>query len=237
LQFNLRRSTILYLIRRPSFRPEIKMAVLPYTTATGNVERALLAIKAAATPTNVNQDFVKTILKIPGGSGNQIASLLKKIGFVNADGTPSDIYKRFRNSSSTGLAATEALKVGYGPLSRRNEYWLALPDEQLRGLIIEETGQGDDSPVVTMVLNTIKGIKKFASSSQTEVDEKPAKADPIERQLPTPSLLPQTGQGQSIGLNLGYTINLNLPATSDIAVFNAIFKSLKENLPKGTNGN
>jgi len=212
------------------------MAVLPYTTATGNVERALLAIKAAATPTNVNQDFVKTILKIPGGSGNQIASLLKKIGFVNADGTPSDIYKRFRNSSSTSSAAAEALKVGYGPLYRRNEYWHALTDDELRGLIIEETGQGDDSPVVTMVLNTIKGIKKFVTLSQTEIDEKPAKMDPVEPHPVYPILPPQLGHGQSIGLNLGYTINLNLPATSDIAVFNAIFKSLKENLLKGANG-
>ena len=32
------------------------------------------------------------------------------------------------------------------------------------------------------------------------------------------------------GLRLGYTINLNLPATTDIAVFNAIFKSLREHL-------
>ena len=31
-------------------------------------------------------------------------------------------------------------------------------------------------------------------------------------------------------IRLGYTINLNLPQTSDIAVFNAIFKSLKEHL-------
>lgn len=36
--------------------------------------------------------------------------------------------------------------------------------------------------------------------------------------------------GSGLGLNLGYTINLNLPATSDPAVFNAIFKSLKEHL-------
>ena len=41
---------------------------------------------------------------------------------------------------------------------------------------------------------------------------------------------------EGIGLNLAYTINLNLPATSDIAVFNAIFKSLKENLLKDANG-
>src|SRR3954463_3412306 len=31
-------------------------------------------------------------------------------------------------------------------------------------------------------------------------------------------------------INLAYTINLNLPATSDQAVFNAIFRSLKEHL-------
>ena len=36
--------------------------------------------------------------------------------------------------------------------------------------------------------------------------------------------------GKNIGFSLGYTINLNLPATSDPAVFDAIFKSLKENL-------
>jgi hypothetical protein len=32
------------------------------------------------------------------------------------------------------------------------------------------------------------------------------------------------------GLRLSYTINLNLPATTEIEVFNAIFKSLRENL-------
>jgi hypothetical protein len=33
-----------------------------------------------------------------------------------------------------------------------------------------------------------------------------------------------------IKLNLAYTINLVLPKTEDVAVFNAIFKSLRENL-------
>ena len=37
-------------------------------------------------------------------------------------------------------------------------------------------------------------------------------------------------------MNLSYTINLNLPATSDIAVFNAIFKSLKENVLSAADG-
>ena len=36
-----------------------------------------------------------------------------------------------------------------------------------------------------------------------------------------------TGQ---VGFNVSYTINLNLPETTNPDVFNAIFKSLKENL-------
>ena len=214
------------------------MSVLPYVTAPGNVERALLAIKAAATPESVTQDFVKTILKIPGGSGNQIASLLKKVGFVRPDGAPSDIYKRFRNSASSGAAAAEALKVGYAPLTQRNEYWHALSDEKLRGLIIEETGQSDDSPVVTLILSTIKGIKKFATFNRQEPEQQAEKLDVTENPPALPALptLPQQ-HAHSVGLNLGYTINLNLPATSDIAVFNAVFKSLKENLLKVSDAN
>jgi hypothetical protein len=88
------------------------MASLPYVTATGNVERALKGIKTAATPDSVSQDFVKTILGIKGGSGNQITAYLKKIGFATADGTPTELYKKFRNSATEGWAAAQALKAG-----------------------------------------------------------------------------------------------------------------------------
>ena len=200
------------------------MSALPYVTAPGNVEKALLGIKAAATPENVTQDFVKTILKIKGGSGNQIASYLKKIGFANTDGTPTDIYKRFRNSSSSGAAAFDALKIGYGALKARNEYWY-----KLEGLIVEETGQAEDAQVVGLTLTCIKGLKRFATfdppAEPTVI--KMEEAPKLPAQVPG---VPPPNNTQTVGLRLGYTINLNLPTTSDVAVFNAIFKSLKENL-------
>lgn len=206
------------------------MATLPYTTAPGNIERALIAIKSAATPDRVTQDFVKTILKIPGGSGDQITAFLRKVGFVNADGTPSDLYKRFRNEATSGAAVAEALKLGYAPLYRRNEFMHALPEEELRGIVIVETGAAKDSVVPDNVVASIEGLKKFAKFNGS-----PA---PVEQQAPAAALIPRPEEPRSdtlhrsrrVGMNLSYTINLNLPATSDIAVFNAIFKSLKENL-------
>jgi hypothetical protein len=77
-----------------------------------------------------------------------------------------------------------------------------------------------------MTLNTIKGVKKFANFDKSDQESRsPTVVDPLP---PVPQNI--QNHAQTLGLNLGYTINLNLPATSDIAVFNAIFKSLKENL-------
>ena len=226
------------------------MAALPYVTATGNIERAFSSIKQAATPTTISQDFVKTILQIPGGSGNQMTSFLRKIGFVAPDATPSSLYTRFRSTDpeTSGAAAAEALKIGYAPLYMRNEYMHQLSDEKLRGLIIEETGAGGDSSVATMILNCIKAIKKHANfhakgrAVTIEIPQEagwqgngsgPSQGSPNENgRADTENFAPLSS---GVGLNLAYTINLNLPATSDISVFNAIFKSLKENLLKSSN--
>jgi hypothetical protein len=42
----------------------------------------------------------------------------------------------------------------------------------------------------------------------------------------------KTKKESGMKLNLAYSINLHLPASDDIKVFDAIFKSLKENLLK-----
>jgi hypothetical protein len=227
------------------------MASLPYVTATGNIGRALLAIKNAATPPTVSQDFVKTILGIHGGSGSQMTSFLRKIGFVGQDGKPTVIYTRFRSTDTetSGAAVADALRVGYARLYARNEYMHSLSDEKLKGLIIEETGAGGDSNVVGLVLNCIKALKKhavFMPKGAVVVGPDVGKDKLLKRESGSgndeseDSHSGENGQRsarfEGVGLSLAYTINLNLPATSDIAVFNAIFKSLKENLLKASNG-
>jgi hypothetical protein len=207
------------------------MTALPYITATGNIEKALRAIQVAATPPKVSQDFVKTILKIQGGSGDQVTSFLKKIGFAAADGTPTEIYSRFRNPSTAGQAAADAIRQGYAPLFKRNEFMYELSDADLKGLIIQETGQSNDSNTVSMIFSCLKALKKFAT--WTVNNTVPVSAvSPMEHPQQQSFAETSVSGANELGLNLAYTINLNLPATSDIAVFNAIFKSLKEHLLK-----
>lgn len=204
-------------------------SVIPYLVSPGSIKNALEKIRTAATPERVSGDFVNTKLQIKGGTGAAIPSYLKKIGFVNSDGSPTEIYKRFRNKSSSGAAVAEAIKIGYKPLAEINEYFYDLSDKELLGIILQITGAAEDDQVAKLILSTFKALRSFADFNEAEVevqdDESPNPINP-----PALNYDNSSTRRNDHKLNLSYTINLNLPASSDQAVFNAIFKSLKEHL-------
>lgn len=209
------------------------MPSLPYISSPGNIEKALKGIKAAAVPDRVSQDFVKTVLQIPGGSGDQMTAFLKKLDFANSDGTPTDAYVKFRNPTTSGLTMAAAIRHAYARLYVRNEYMHSLSDDDLQGLIVEETGEAHDALSVRRTLACINALKKHANfKAKSEVRElaEETRPDPSSTNLQSLNTVPQSQNAGAIGLNLGYTININLPATTDQAVFSAIFKSLKEHL-------
>jgi hypothetical protein len=207
------------------------MASLPYVTSPGNIDRALNGIRTAAVPDKISQDFVKTILKVPGGSGDQMTAFLKKLGLANPDGSPNELYRKFRNPTSSGAAIASCIKSAYAPLYARNEFMHELSDADLLGLVVEETGEPHDSNAVKLTVSCIRHLKAFAEFRTPEVLANENKSEkPVESPKPA---LPAPSEGlarKTFGLNLGYTINLNLPATSDPEVFDAIFRSLKEHL-------
>ena len=95
-------------------------------------------------------------------------------------------------------------------------------------MVVEETGQAHDSNPVKLIVSCIKNLKSFANFDAALVEPESNK-----RMTSPPALASDHSNQPSIqefGLNLGYTINLNLLATSYPAVFHAIFKSLKQNL-------
>jgi hypothetical protein len=166
----------------------------------------------------------------PRGLGRSDYRVLKKLGLANADGSPNDVYKKFRNPSSSGAAIASAIRHAYAPLYKRNEFMHELGDSDLLGLIVEETGQSHDSPAVKLTLSCIKHLKAFANFGAKPEQEQATVGgsdQPTSSKPPAPLHPPER---KTVGLNLGYTINLNLPATSDPEVFDAIFKSLKEHL-------
>ena len=203
---------------------------IPFVQAYGNVTKALERIQAAATPPRFTQDFLATKLDLAGGSARPVIPFLKRLGFLGSDGVPTDLYKKFRNPSERGRAAAAALKVGFRPLYEVNEYIHDASEKDLKGVVVQVTGSEPTSSTVKAIIGSFKAVRAFASfDGEDLLDDS---ADTAVREANTERHDEPVMRAGTSKIGLSYTINLNLPATSDVAVFDAIFRSLKEHLLK-----
>jgi len=203
---------------------------VPYLQAYGNIKKALDKITKATVPPKFTQDFLATTLDMPGGGARPVIKFLKRAGFLTSEGTPTDLYKRFRNPSFRGAAAAQGIRNAYSDLYVANEYVHNASDKDLKGLIVQVTGLQEDSKLIPAMVASFKTLKEYAdfdadvgADLDQVLDE--GKGGDVEGDKGQRLVLTEQR-----GFRLGYTINLNLPATTDIAVFNAIFKSLREHL-------
>jgi len=210
---------------------------LPYNTSVTTLMNMLEKIKTASVPERFTQDFVSTKLTMKGGTAAACIPFLKKMGFVATDGTPTELYREFRNPHKSRIAVGKAFRKLYQKLYEMNEYVHDASDQEILGMIVEYTGGEKTSTVTKSTLGTLNALRKIAdfdTDTDGEIEEaiQPSGKSPLSNSLPQmePQTQPPLLQQGNKGINLAYTINLNLPATKDIEVFNAIFKSLKEHI-------
>ncbi|MCF4100042.1 DUF5343 domain-containing protein [Gillisia sp. M10.2A] len=203
------------------------MESIPYAQTTGTLESMLEKIKTASVPEKFSQDFVSTVLGMKGGSARSTIPFIKKMGFVSDDGTPTERYREFRNPNASGKAIADAMRELYSSLFSANEYINNASTDELKGIVIQITGLEKNSTPFKKIISTFSALNKLADFDsrsyipKVDFDEKEKSIS-----IKSEKFVPEVKES----INLSYTINLNLPATTDIEVFNAVFKSLKEHL-------
>ncbi|WP_426801944.1 DUF5343 domain-containing protein [Xanthomonas campestris] len=198
---------------------------LPYLTTPGTIENALNKVKAAATPPTFNNDFVHAVLQIKGGAGKSVAPFFKKLGLVSDAGVPTALYQKLRNPSTAGGALATATKHAYKPLFDVNEYTDKLSEKDLKGLILQVTGLEQGNRTADLIFQTFSKLKKGSSfDGAATVENVPINDKEDFKEVKQEPRRPLQD------LRIGYTINLNLPASTNIEVFDAIFQSLRKNL-------
>ncbi len=198
---------------------------LPYVAQPSLMAKIMNKIKEAQTPDRFTHDYLSTKLGFSGGNYRQFIPLAKKLGLLNSDGTPSDLYKKFRNHNTSKAAMAEALKNGFREVFERNEYAGSLKKEEFKGLVVEITGFEQNNRVVQLICQTFETLKHFA-----DFEAKLPKGEQLEEEKAKGDKQGERGGEREFDLGLSYTINLVLPKTDDPAVFNAIFRALRDNL-------
>jgi Family of unknown function (DUF5343) len=203
---------------------------LPYLTASGTLKKALDRLVEAQRPEKFSTDFLENVLKLTGGSARATIPILKKMGFLNSDGTPTELYAKFRTTGGQGGAALQGLKNAFPEIFRRSEYAQSADDGKLKDIIVEITGLKPSEPVAMAIRSTFNVIKSYvpAGLELGNAASELASFEPDEVPDARPGSISSADGGT--GIRLAYNINIVLPETSDLTVLNAIFRSIKENL-------
>ena len=206
-------------------RREIKGGI-PYTPAPGVLKRALELIIEAERPDKFGANYMETILKLSGGGARAVPPMLKKMQFIGSDGTPTHLYSKFKTDSGRSAAAYEGLKNAFSELFRRNEYIYKADEGTVKDVIVEITGLKKNDSILRLMYNSFDSIRNFVSGpiSANETDQQETDTGGLQTAA-TDGAAPLSSR-----IGLSYQINIVLPETENIAVFNAIFKSLRENL-------
>lgn len=94
-----------------------------------------------------------------------------------------------------------------------------------------------DSGATKYTLTTLNMLRKHADFDEFDpvcIEDSSIARAHLEQMPQVHSAKSTKAESSSLGegkkISLSYTINLNLPASKDVEVFNAIFKSLKEHI-------
>lgn len=187
-----------------------------------NVEKLnemFVAIQKAAVPNKFTYRFFAR-LGFTSSNDRGFVPLLEFLGFIDADSRPTEYYLRMRDKDDFPVVLEELVKRAYIEIFNIDPSIALAPEHEVVNIFNRLTGK-DEKDVLQCVL-TFEAVLNLTQKPQN-------KSNPVSEGVSLPTFSPaasSTKTSNSLTLNL----TINLPESTNPAVYNAIFKSIKENL-------
>jgi hypothetical protein len=184
------------------------------------------AIREGTAPDKFNQQYLVD-LGFAGSNYRVLIPLLKDLDFLSADGVPTQRYREYLDSSRSKKVLGEAVRKAYSDIFTITKSPAKSDREKIAGKFKSSFNLSDLQ--AERNANTFLALAELSDFSEASAETEVAQpgsgsappAEPITINSPA-------APGRVIGLK--YDIAIHLPATKDIEVYNAIFKSLRDHL-------
>jgi hypothetical protein len=202
-----------------------------YLVSTKNLDDVLKKIVDGVAPPKFTIDHLKSI-GFASSSDRGIIPLLKDLGFLSADGTPLPRYHSYRDRSRSKAVMAEALRDAYEDVFHIREVPTTADRGAIEGLFKSKHNSSDK--VAQLQAMTLFALLRHADlkakSTGSVVPDLPTQTLAREEPKDLPNGAQPPSELRQLTTELHYTIQVHLPATKEIEVYNAIFRSLRENL-------
>jgi hypothetical protein len=206
-----------------------------YLPSTKNLDAIFDKIIGGVAPDKFTVDHLKAI-GFASSNDRAIIPLLKDLGFLTSDGSPTARYHAYRDRSKSKAVMADALREAYSDVFHVSEKPTTADRPAVEGLFKSKLNSSDK-------VAQVQAMTFYALLSRADLSATATAATPLPEEVlrDEPAALetqeePAGGQSHSPALHSGlstqlhYTIQVHLPATKDLEVYNAIFRSLRENL-------
>lgn len=201
-----------------------------YLITTKNLSSIINSVVSAKAPERFTNKFLED-LGFKSSNDRLYVGLFKALGLIDDTGQPTARYYEFIDQTQTAHILAIAIEEAYEDLfSLRKDAQNLSSDEVKNKLKTLTQGQKSDTVLGNMA-STFKALCALADWNKQPVIQSEESQEVIShvenpvREAPLPT------QNQLISdMNLHYNIQIHLPETTNMAVYDAIFQSLKKHL-------
>lgn len=203
-----------------------------YLTSTKNFEGIMNSIIGARAPERFTNKFLED-LGYKSSNDRLITGVLKALGLLNDTGEPTQRYYDFLDQSQSKKIIATGIQEAYEDIFNLNKDAQKLSQEEVKNKLRTLTQGQKGDKVIENMARTFRVLCDYADWSEiTTVPQTRSDPEPTSdtgKQNPVCNEKPKTEpHANQIGLH--YNIQIHLPETTNMAVYDAIFQSLKKHL-------
>lgn len=197
------------------------MKKAPYTPSPKNVKEFFQKIQSLGVPPKVNVAYLATI-GFKSSNDRYLTGVAKSLGFVDTASSPTDRWKDFRDIAKAPKVMADAIKIAYADLFDTYPDAEKRDDQTLQNYFVPKFEVA--ASVAKLMVQTFKNLCEFADFGAVAV------AEPVTQPI-TPTVEKATeGLPSAKGVTININIQLQLPATEDVSIYNKLFEALKKHL-------
>ncbi len=204
-----------------------------YLITTKNLESFLNSLLSAQAPAKFTNKFLEQ-LGFTSTNDRLFIGMLKFLGFLDASGVPQERYFKFLDQTQSKFILAEAVKEAYADLFAINVKAHEMSVGEVKNKFKMLTQGAKSESVLQFMANTFTALCKYAdfsiNTSGREITTIKQVGESNKDNIDDPPKMTHELINKKITTEMHYNIQIHLPETRDITVYDAIFKSLKEHL-------
>jgi len=209
---------------------------IPYMIGVKNLPDILGKIQQAAVPPTFNLDFLRD-LGFKSSSDRGIIKMLKYLEMLDDSGVPKKPYHEFMDNTRGKKILADQLRHAYRDLFLANPTAHQDQQRKLKGWFKAKTGESES--VAEKIAMTFRHLAKYADFNVADSISEVATMASHEEQSSCTSQIGGGGDEElatkkekqaGTPMTLTYRLEINLPNTTDVSVYRAIFRALRDEL-------